>query len=300
MVILALTYRKLVDRDFKVLRVIERFMPRYEYVPLEVIEKSLPSIPSTHIDSSLRKLNQLKLVRRRVGDYIGYRLTFMGLDVLALKSLVDRGILAALGDKLGVGKESDVYSALTPSDERVIVKFHRLGRTSFQHVLKHRHFVVDKPRYSWLYYAKLAGEREYKALAELYRAKAYVPKPLAYSRHAVVIEYIEGVELYEYTNPLDPESMLQKILDTIRIAYTVVGIVHGDLSEYNIMVTVKNEEEIPLIIDWPQYVEKEHPLAQQLLKRDISYVLRFFKKKYGVYVGEDKALKYVKGESETL
>ncbi len=299
MVLIALTYKKLMDRDFKVLHVIEREMPRYEYVPVEVIEKRT-GLPSSKVNVILQKLNQLKLVRRRLGDYVGYRLTYLGLDMLALKSLVDRGILQALGDTIGVGKESDVYSGLTPTGERVIVKFHRVGRTSFQKVVLVRPYLKDRPAYSWLYLAKLAGEREYKALKDLHEAGALVPKPLGWSRHVVVTEYVEGVELYEYKDPLDPEAMLLKILKTLRKAYVEVGIVHGDLSEYNVMVTIKGDEEVPLIIDWPQYVEREHPSAESLLRRDISYILRFFRKAYGVELDEDKAVSYVKGERESI
>lgn len=299
MVLLALTYKKLVGRDFRVLSVIEREMPRYEYVPIEVIERRL-RIPSSHVAMSLQKLNQLKLVRRRLGDYVGYRLTYMGLDMLALYSLVERGILHALGDKLGVGKESDVYSGLTPSGTRVIVKFHRVGRTSFQKIVRVRHYAAGKPYSSWLQLAKLAGQREFRALDELYRAGALVPKPLGYSRHAVVTDYIEGAELYMYKDAIDPESMLRDIVDTLRKAYLDVGIVHGDLSEYNILVVVEDDRERPYIIDWPQYVEKEHPSAEQLLRRDIEYVARFFRKRYGVEADVEKLIKYVKGEIENV
>ncbi len=299
MVLIALTYKKLVDRDFKILSVIEAEMPRYEYVPVDVIERR-SRLPSTQVNAALQKLNQLKLVRRRLGDYVGYRLTYLGLDMLALRSLVERGVLHALGDTIGVGKESDVYSGLTPSGERVIVKFHRVGRTSFQRVVLVRPYLKDRPAYSWLYLAKLAGEREFKALQELHSVGARVPRPLGRSRHVVVTEYVEGVELYEYKDPIDPESMLVKVLETIRKAYLEVGIVHGDLSEYNIMVTIRGDEEEPLIIDWPQYVEKDHPSAPDLLRRDVSYVLRYFRKAYGVSIDLDRALAYVKGETETI
>ncbi len=297
--LIALTYKKLVDRDFKILSVIEAEMPRYEYVPVDVIERR-SRLPSTQVNAALQKLNQLKLVRRRLGDYVGYRLTYLGLDMLALRSLVERGVLHALGDTIGVGKESDVYSGLTPSGERVIVKFHRVGRTSFQRVVLVRPYLKDRPAYSWLYLAKLAGEREFKALQELHSVGARVPRPLGRSRHVVVTEYVEGVELYEYKDPIDPESMLVKVLETIRKAYLEVGIVHGDLSEYNIMVTIRGDEEEPLIIDWPQYVEKDHPSAPDLLRRDVSYVLRYFRKAYGVSIDLDRALAYVKGETETI
>ncbi|KSW11806.1 serine/threonine protein kinase [Pyrodictium occultum] len=299
MVLLALTYRKLVDRDFKVLSVIEREMPRYEYVPVEVIERRL-RMPSIHVAMSLQKLNRLKLVKRRIGEYTGYRLTYMGLDMLALHSLVERGILQALGDTLGVGKESDVYSGLTPNGERVIVKFHRAGRTSFHRIVRVRHYAAEKPYSSWLQLAKLAGQREYRALEELYRVGALVPRPLGYSRHAVVTEYIEGVELYMYKEVVDPESMLRDIMDTLRKAYLEVGIVHGDLSEYNILVVLEDDRERPYIIDWPQYVERDHPSAEQLLRRDVEYVARFFRKRYGVAADTRKLIKYVKGEADSI
>ncbi len=299
MVILALTYKKLVDRDFRVLGVIERETMRYEYVPVEIIEK-LAGMPSTHVKLSLDKLNRLKLVQRRLGSYIGYRLTWMGLDILALKSLVDRGILEALGDKLGVGKESDVYSGLAPGGKRVIVKFHKIGRTSFHHIIKHRPYAAEKPWATWMIVAKISAEREYRALEELWKVGARVPKPIARSRHAVVTEYVEGVELYEYREAQDPEAILEKILETVRKAYLEVGIVHGDLSEYNILVTIREDgEEEPLIIDWPQYVEREHPLAEQLLRRDVEYVIRFFRRRYRVEADVEKALAYVRGEAES-
>ncbi len=297
MTLIALTYRKLVPRDFKILGIVEREMARYEYVPLEVIERRA-RMPSTHVALTLQKLNRLKLLRRRLGDYVGYRLTYLGLDMLALHSLVERGVLQALGTELGVGKESDVYSGLTPSGERVIVKFHRVGRTSFQRVARVRSY-AGSPGMDWFRLAKIAGQREYRALEELYKAGALVPKPYSYSRHVVVTAYIEGVELYAYRSPMDPEAMLGRILDTLRIAYLEVGIVHGDLSEYNVLVSVTEEgDEEPYIIDWPQYVEREHPSAPALLRRDVEYITRFFRKRYGVNVDSDKALGYVKGEAE--
>ena len=299
MVILALTYKKLVDRDFRVLLAVEREMPRYEYVPVELIER-LTRMPSSHVKLSLDKLNKLKLLERRLGSYVGYRLTWMGFDILALKSLVDRGVLEALGDKLGVGKESDVYSGLAPGGKRVIVKFHKIGRTSFHHIVKFRPYAANKPYASWMQIAKVSAEREYRALEELYKVGARVPRPIARSRHAVVTDYVEGVELYEYREAQDPEAMLEKILDTVRKAYLEVGIVHGDLSEYNILVTLTPEgEEEPLIIDWPQYVEREHPMAEMLLRRDVEYVVRFFRRRFRVEADVEKALRFVRGEAES-
>lgn len=38
-----------------------------------------------------------------------YRLTYNGYDYLALKSLTGRDALLSVGNKIGVGKESDIY-----------------------------------------------------------------------------------------------------------------------------------------------------------------------------------------------
>jgi len=292
---IAYIYRQLNERDFKVLLAIEKYMPRYEYVAVELIDRET-RLPPNMLNYSLLKLNRLKLIKRRTGSYIGYCLTYLGYDCLALRSLVERGVLAALGDKMGVGKESDVYEGLTPANDKVIVKFHRAGRTSFKHIKRVRTYATERPEYSWLLQAKIAAEREYKVLDELYKVKARVPKPIGRSRHVVVTEFIEGIELYRYKDAMDPLGMLKKILETIRKAYLHAGIVHGDLSEYNVMVQIVDDEEEPYIIDWPQFVEKEHPSANSLLERDVTYVIKFFKKRYGVDISREKALKYVKGE----
>ncbi|MEM0326948.1 MAG: RIO1 family regulatory kinase/ATPase, partial [Desulfurococcaceae archaeon] len=74
-------------------------------------------------------------------------------------------------------------------------------------------------------------------------------------------------------------------------AYHKASIVHGDLSEYNILV--RKQDEVPFIIDWPQYVYRDDPQAVDLLKRDVSYVVKFFSKTYGVELKINEALDYV-------
>jgi RIO-like serine/threonine protein kinase len=38
----------------------------------------------------------------------GYRLTYLGYDFLAIKTLVNRGVFASVGRQIGVGKESGI------------------------------------------------------------------------------------------------------------------------------------------------------------------------------------------------
>ena len=58
---------------------------------------------------SLKTLLRGKLVHHDGSKYDGYRLTNMGYDFLALRALMARGSIAAVGSQIGVGKESDVF-----------------------------------------------------------------------------------------------------------------------------------------------------------------------------------------------
>ncbi len=278
-------YAQLTPDDFKVLYAIERRLKTHEFVPIELIEKDT-RLPLHRLERSLYHLNKLKLLRRMSSNVLGYRLTILAYDVLAIHTLMRRGTLVALGDKIGVGKESDVYLGMGPGGKKLAVKFHRVGRKSFRHVVRNRPYKIEE---SWLLQSKVSAAREYTALKELYPLGAKVPKPVDRSRHVVVTELIEGaVELYRKPELSDPLKALGDVLETIEIAYKEAGIVHGDLSEYNIIVVPETSE--AYIIDWPQYVERDHPLADKLLRRDVEYVVRFFKKTYDIPIEVEDVL----------
>ncbi len=295
-------YKRLEEPEFRILRIIERHMKKYEYVPIELIEKE-SKLPPSKLSNSIKKLSTLKLVRRTLGSIIGYTLTYLGLDVLALRGLIVRGIIKDLRDRIGAGKEGDVYIGITPSDEKVTVKFHREGSAPFRKIKRTRSFAIDMSWGSMIEVAKVLGEREFRILVELYNKGARVPEPVAWNRHAVVTKYIEGsIELYKRPELDEDEALevLKQVLETIRKAYMDVGVVHGDLSEYNILVRTKDDKVEAYVIDWPQYVYKDEPHAEELLKRDVQYISRFFRKIYGVRIECENALKYVKGEINEL
>ncbi len=289
-------YMELEEPDFRVLRVIEKWLPRYEYVPAEIIERNT-RLPPSRFSRSLRKLGELKLIKRSLGTLIGYTLTYMGLDVLALRGLVVRGVIDDIGEKIGVGKEGEVYLGVSPTGEWVVVKFHREGRRTFKHLRRTRSYMADATRGQWLLKAKMLGEREFKILVELSGRGARVPKPIGWNRNAVVLVYLEGVELYRFkdVNLESAVRVLWDVLETIKIAYRDVGVVHGDLSEYNVLVVEKDGGYRGYVIDWPQYVYKDEEHAEELLKRDVYYIVRFFKRKLGVKVDEEEALAFIKG-----
>ncbi|MEM2009862.1 MAG: RIO1 family regulatory kinase/ATPase [Thermosphaera sp.] len=289
---IGLLYKSLTPRDIQVLRAIEDLSSRHEYVPLEKIEKRT-KILEEHLTLVLSKLNKLRLVKREtIGGYKSFRMTTLGYDMIAIDELVKKKVLVALGDKIGVGKESEIFVGLSTGGEKVAVKFLRIGRASFRRTKILRDWSRG-PRSTWYEQSKIAAEREYRALKELVLVRAKVPTPYGYNRHVVVVEYLEGVELYKRPQLSDPEAVLNLILDTLKTAYQDVGIIHSDLSEYNILINLDTQD--PYIIDWPQYVYKDHPSSFELLKRDVEYIVRFFNKVYEVSLTTDEALKKIIG-----
>lgn len=287
-------FRGLENDDLRVLQVIETAMSKHEFVSKEQIAKFAKLDLDRDTDFRLSHLSKLGLIYRMSGAYVGYTLNYAGYDCLAINAFVQNGVLEAFGKSLGVGKEADVYDALNPRGERVAVKFQRLGRISFRQTQRKRGYV--KEHAGWLFQSRLAAEKEFRALKLLFPYKVAVPEPISQNRHVVVMGIIEGAELTKWKDIPEPRAILKEILRNVKKAYLKAGIVHADLSEYNIIL--KPDRHI-LIIDWPQYVTKEHPNAEQFLTRDIKNVLQYLARKRILKVKLKEALDYVTGKSKT-
>jgi RIO kinase 2 len=243
----------------------------------------------------LRRLSKLGLIYGRRGGYAGFTLNYAGYDCLAINALVKANVIEAFGHPLGIGKEADVFDALTPENNQVAVKFHRLGRISFRQTQRKRGYT--KEHAGWLFQSRLAAEKETRALRLLYPLGVAVPQPISQNRHVLVMGMIEGAEMAQLKRVPTPKKILKEILGNIRKAYLEAEVIHGDLSEYNIIV--KPDRHV-LLIDWPQYVSKKHPNAEQLLTRDVVNILQYFSRKRLLKLGPEEALNYVTGRSKTL
>jgi RIO kinase 2 len=283
-------FRQLEPEDFRVLLAIELDLSRHRYVPERDIPK-LIGFPEKEVEYRLSRLNNFGLIYRWVGPYIGYSLKTAGYDCLAINALVKAGVLEAFGKPLGVGKEADVYDALAPNGEKIAVKFHRLGRTSFRQTRRLRGYAADRRHISWFYQSRLAAEREFQALNIVYPCGVSVPEPISHNRHVVAMGVIEGDELSNFVDVLNPEKILDEIILNVRRAYLEAGVIHADLSEFNVIM--KPDWHI-LIIDWPQFVRTSHPNAERLLRRDVRNILRFFKRKFKIERSLQETLNRIK------
>ena len=277
--------RTLHKYELRILTVIERLMKRYSWVPLEQIRHAA-ELSGSETDYRISRLMEFGMVRFNAVPYDGYALVFTGYDTLALHALVKKGTVAAIGSLIGEGKESVVYEALGLCP--VAIKFHRVGQRSFSAARSKREYMPEEGHVPWIFASRLSAEREFAALTAVHRTVS-VPLPVAHNRHAVVMSLIDGVNLNRC--PLEaPEEMLDDILANVRAAYKA-GVIHADLSEFNIMV----QDGRCVIIDWPQWVEAGHPNAEQVLVKDLTTILTFFKRKYHIPYTPEDAFRCVTG-----
>ena len=124
---------------------------------------------------------------------------------------------------------------------------------------------------SWLMY-------EYTTLQKLYAAGANVPQPITVSENAILMGYCGDRYEAAHTlnelrlSPDEAAPLLDVVLTNIEIMLQH-GLIHGDLSAYNILYW---EGEITLI-DFPQVTEVEHNSnAYFILRRDVQRVCEYF------------------------
>lgn len=280
--------------EFRVLLALELGMQKFSFVPLSDIVK-FSGLNKGKVEYLIRDLDRKDLLYRQHEPYLGYILNYTGYDCLALNALAKMDILNSLGRPLGVGKEADLYEAITDDDEQVALKFHRLGRTSFRETRKKRGYVANRRHITWYYQSRLAAEKEFEFLKTAENAGVSVPRPIAHNRHVVVMDFIEGMDLIDINELEDTEGLLDEIIENIRLTYNA-GLIHGDLSSFNIVLQMDGK---PLFIDWPQAEPIDHPNSDTLIRRDVENVLTHFQRKYFITRDIEETIEYVTSGTPT-
>ncbi len=258
-------YKDLEKEDFKFLYGLEKGMKRRGWVPKDDLSY-LSNLHEQEVEYRLNRLKEIDLIERRGnGDS---KLSIEGYDTLALNFLVQNDTISQISSQINAGKESEVYKVKDDDEENFILKVHREGYSDFRNTGRKRQYEGN-----WREASKEAAKREFKALTRLYD-DVLVPKPIDHNRHTLVIELFEGVELSK-ARLENPRLVFETIVEEISKTWEK-GLVHGDISEYNILVSENGIR----IIDWPQYVEVDHPNSREFLKRDISNILSQFRNKY--------------------
>ncbi|MEM4700456.1 MAG: serine protein kinase RIO [Candidatus Nezhaarchaeales archaeon] len=223
-----------------------------------------------------------------------------------LYHLINRRVIDVMYGAVASGKESKLYLALNPRKEFVAVKIYLTTSSEFRRgILKYiegdvRFEGVRRDTKSLIY---AWAQKEFKNLKRAASAGVRVPRPIAVHRNILVMEFIgkEGgpAPLLKDAEVRDYGKLLKVVASYIHRLYRRAELVHGDLSEYNIMIM----EEGPVIFDFGQAVLTSHPLAEDLLKHDISNVLHYFERQGVVRRGwslEEVYSLVVEGSEEDL
>lgn len=272
--------RYLTGDDFKVLKATEQGTRNHELVPTSLIHQlsGMRSISGTN--RCIADLAKLKLISKmRNAKYEGYTLSYNGFDYLALKSLLNKGVLYSVGNMIGVGKESDVYQVSNRESEALVMKMHRLGRTSFHTVKNNRDYLKKNQSASWMGLSRLAAEKEYQFMSMLYTKGFSVPRPYENSRHVIVMEYIKGFPMRRLRKHNNISKLYRDLMNFI-VRLACHGLIHCDFNEFNIMIKYEDESDGGfVVIDFPQCISIQHSDAEYYFQRDVECIRRFFKKK---------------------
>jgi RIO kinase 2 len=282
--------RYLTAEDWRTLTAVETGSKNHEVVPTPLIGQISGLRGGVH--KSISALAKVGLIARlKNAKYDGYRLTYGGLDYLALNTYRKRKDVYSVGNQIGVGKESDIFVVADEKGVQRVLKIHRLGRISFRTVKANRDYLRNRSSGSWMYMSRLAALKEYTFMTALRENGFPVPEPLAQSRHTIVMSLIDAFPMRQISSVPDPASLYAELISMI-LRLAQFGLIHGDFNEFNILIkeeTTKyatadsNTETVtltPILIDFPQMVSVDHANAEYYFDRDVECIKRFFERRF--------------------
>jgi RIO kinase 2 len=270
--------------DFKILKVFASSLKTRQFLNLSTLSQ-YSNLNQRLVEHHLERLVKSGLVGK---SNIGFTLLVTGLDIYVLKILSNRNTITSIGPQIGIGKEAEIYLAHDSQEKDKILKMFRLGRSSFKQIKRKRD--ISTSTSNWLLLNIQTAKREYDILNYLRQSSTSFPTPLYRSFHCIVMEPFYGSKLADAESLEDPQSVLEKIISNVKIAYQN-GYINGDLNEYNIMV---NNDNI-FILDWPQAIKSDTINANVVLLRDVKNILKFFSKKYKIEKDVGNTINHIKG-----
>jgi RIO kinase 1 len=200
-----------------------------------------------------------------------------------------QGYFEDLEAAISVGKEANVFTAITKDEERIVVKIYRLENCNFS---KMHSYLTTDPRYistttnsrqiifTWV-------QREFRNLM-IAREVIKVPKPIAFKDNILLMEFIglhdPAPELKNHPAK-DPKKFFDKVIVNMKKLFSV-GLIHGDLSPFNIL----NHDEEPVFIDFSQGTMKDASNAKELLRRDVKNICIYFRKYFPISEDEEEKI----------
>jgi RIO kinase 1 len=260
------------------------------------IDEKAEALQRRHEEESL-------MLRKKGEEYEVMEEVFDRPTLEAVYRLIQKKVIDEIQGVVKAGKEARIYYGLGPGGEELALKIYYTSSADFRKgMLK---YIRGDPRfkrigtnprtiiYTW-------AQKEYKNLQLAEEAEVNAPRPIEVYRNVLVMTFIgvDGVPapLLREVDPEDPEGFYLLLLGEMRKLYTGARLVHGDMSEYNVMVW----EEKPVIFDVSQAMLTVHPLAESLIERDVENVNSYFGRLGVEVVDPDRVLEWVKGGAEDI
>ena len=199
--------------------------------------------------------------------------------LMVIYHFLSSGVLDEVHGVINAGKEARVYWGKNKGGKELAVKIYLTASAEFKKgMLKYiegdyRFKSVKRDTRSLI---STWAQKEFRNLEQATRAKVRVPLPVAVRNNVLVMEFIgnDGIRAASIKEkpPENPEKVYRELLASIKRLFSKADLIHGDLSEYNIMIWNGRT----VIFDMAQAVPKSHPLAESLLRRDLANINRFF------------------------
>ncbi len=200
----------------------------------------------------------------------------------AINRLLSNGQLEYLNGVVNTGKEARVYWGVAADGTPRAVKIYLTASAEFKKRLR---YIAGDRRFARIPSStrdivNLWVQKEYKNLQLAEAAGIRVPKPFAFNENVLITEYI-GVPPGHapiYAEVQVDEADYRWTMKMVKTLYKKAGLVHADLSEYNIFKLA----DYRVLFDMGSAVLTTHPESRELLLRDVTNLVRFFKRR-GIY-----------------
>ncbi len=221
-----------------------------------------------------------------------------------IQPLVDDGLIDDVIQRLKSGKEADVYTVLCGDKIQCAKVYKEATQRSFKQAVQYQE--GRKVRNSRNSRAMQKGSKfgrkqqeeswqmaEVEALFRLADAGVRVPQPYMCIDGVLLMELVTDAEggvaprlsdvtLSEETALADFDTMIRNIVRML-----CAGLVHGDLSEFNVLLDAQG----PVIIDLPQAVDAAaNNHAQSMFERDVNNITAY----YGQFAPQLLTTRYAK------
>jgi len=210
---------------------------------------------------------------------------------MILFKLLNRGFISQIDGCISTGKEANVYHCTNAEGKSRAIKIYKTSILVFKDRDK---YVSGEFRFRQGYGKKNPrkmvrtwAEKEMRNLTRIYKAGINCPEPILLRNHVLLMDFL-GNDGWPAPRLKDKEiseskarELYRDIILTTRKMFHECKLVHGDLSEFNLLY----HDGKAYFIDVSQSVEHEHPHALEFLRKDLHNVNEFFRKKNVAVLG---------------